>query len=434
MILRKSEWIIAVLLLPSLPLHAGLKEYVEAKDQVFAWKLKEKKETSAGTIYEIHLVSQEWQKMKWEHALLIYQPTDTKPSETLFLWNTGGKPSFANNFLGMQIATKLKAPIAFLYDIPNQPLFEGKKEDALIAETFVRFLETKDESWPLLFPMVKSVVRSMDALQAFGKAEWKLDLKHFVISGASKRGWTSWLSAATADPRIKAIAPLVIDTLNLQSQMPHQLKSYGDYSKMIRDYTDRKLVPLPDTVDAKKLWGMVDPWVYREKLTLPKMIINGTNDPYWTQDATNLYWNDLKGDKWLLYVPNAGHGLDQKYEDGRKDRNRAVFTLAAFARHQMDKKPLPTLEWKHEGNGKDCSISVKCNPAPKTARIWVADAETRDFRNSTWIEQPAKLNNGVVQGSVQQPETGWRTFFAECEFEIDGTPYYLSTQLRMIGK
>ena len=65
---------------------------------------------------------------------------------------------------------------------------------------------------------------------------------------------------------------------------------------------------------ARRLWAMVDPWVYREKLTLPKMLIHGTNDPYWASDAMNIYWDDLKGDKLACCVPNAGHSLTPEEE------------------------------------------------------------------------------------------------------------------------
>jgi|GEM_PF-3995796 len=55
---------------------------------------------------------------------------------------------------------------------------------------------------------------------------------------------------------------------------------------------------------------MLDPYSYRNKLTMPKMIIIGTNDPYWPVDAVKHYFNDLPGENYLHYVANAGHDLN----------------------------------------------------------------------------------------------------------------------------
>ncbi|MGL4553561.1 MAG: PhoPQ-activated protein PqaA family protein, partial [Gemmataceae bacterium] len=232
------------LLLCAAAARADLPAYVAKPDKSFTWKVAKKVETKAATVWTIAMTSQTWQKVEWTHDLVVVLPAGTKPTATMLLFNTGGTPNARNTVLQAQLAMNLKAPVAFLFGIPKQPLFGGMREDTLIAETFVRYLDTKDGDWPLLFPMVKSLVRAMDALQAFAKDEWKSEVKDFVVSGASKRGWTSWLTAAS-DPRVKAVMPIVIDTLNFQKQMPHQLKSFGAYSDQIKDYTDRKLVPLP---------------------------------------------------------------------------------------------------------------------------------------------------------------------------------------------
>ena len=205
---------------------ADLAGYVKKTEPKYAWKLNGKDEGSNGTVYNLSLVSQEWQGITWKHDLQVFVPKKVHPGARMFLYNSGGKPSPFSSLFGWDLAKQIQAPVVFLWAIPNQPLLGGLREDALIAETFVRYLQTKDEDWPLLFPMVKSVIKAMDALQAFAKEEWKTEVKHFIISGASKRGWTSWLTAAV-DPRVKAIAPAVIDTLNMPKQLPHQLLSYG---------------------------------------------------------------------------------------------------------------------------------------------------------------------------------------------------------------
>src|SRR5262245_50919373 len=129
--------------------NGGLLGYVKKEDPSFTWKLKDTRESAQGKVYNIDLVSQTWQGFVWKHRLQVYQPKDSKLADTMLLYNTGGGPNAASQVLALELARRIGHPIAFLFDIPNQPIYD-KKEDALIAETFVRFLDGggKDDSWP----------------------------------------------------------------------------------------------------------------------------------------------------------------------------------------------------------------------------------------------------------------------------------------------
>ena len=413
---------------------ADLLDYVQKPEPHYAWKLKQKIDSPLGVIYDLELTSQTWEGIDWTHALQVYQPKDVDPTPVMLLFNTGGKPGPASIANGLALAVQVRAPIAILYGIPNQPLFDGKKEDALIAETFVRYLDTKDADWPLLFPMAKSVVKAMDALQEFAKQEWKTPVKGFVVSGASKRGWTTWLTGA-ADPRVTAIAPMVIDTLNMVDQMAHQKETLGEYSEMIHDYTERGLVPIPPKEEAKKLWKMIDPLFYRDRLKMPKFLINGANDRYWSTDALNLYWDDLPGDKWVTYVPNAGHNLEQgATEKAPGDRTWANNALEAFARAQVTGQALPARSWTHADADGKMRLTVTAKPAPTAARLYAATAPTRDFRKAIWEERPATIDKQTVTGLVDPPADGCEAFFGVLDYEMDGIKYHLCTQMRVTGK
>jgi len=415
-----------------------LVDYVAKADGAFAWKATPPIETPIGVVHDLELTSQKWQDITWKHKIQIFVPKGVKPRDVMVLWNQGGSPNATSGALGLQIAQRVGAPVAFLYGIPNQPLFGGKREDALIAETFVKYLETKDSSWPLLFPMVKSLVKSMDALQAYAKKEWSFEVKQFVVTGASKRGWTSWLTAATGDPRVKAIAPLVIDTLNMPVQMKNQVAAFGKPSEMIRDYTERNLVPIPDSGEGQKLWKMVDPWVYRDAIAVPKMIINGANDPYWPLDALNSYWDDLKGEKHVLYVPNAGHDLREADKDGRKQLipERAVNTLSAFCKCQIFGLKMPSLTAKFEDQAdvNKLKLEATMRGTLKSGRVWVAESETRDFRKARWTETPLPMEAGATTTTLllAPPRSGFSAAFVEAQFEVDGLVFPLSTQLRIL--
>jgi PhoPQ-activated pathogenicity-related protein len=192
---------------------------------------------------------------------------------------------------------------------------------------------------------------------------------------------------------------------------------------------------MPKGEEPKKLWTMVDPYFYRDKITMPKMLIHGNNDPYWTTDALNLYWDDLKGEKYVAYIANAGHNLQVRDENGKEiDRLKAVYTLAAFARAQINDKPLPKLSWKHDVIDGKLRLSVDADTAPIGARLWVATASTRDFRNARWNEQKVDLAKTKIVGEVNAPAEGCLAFYAELDYEIDGIKYDLCTQIRIAGQ
>lgn len=411
--------------------HADLFEYIAKPEPQAAWVLQEKSELGGCDIYRIKLTSQVWHGIPWEHDLVLFRPKDADVQDKMYLLNMGGSIKPQGLPYGVMLAGMMKAPVAILLGIPNQPLFDGKREDDLIAETFVRYLETKDDSWPLLFPMVKSLVKAMDAVQEFSAKQWPKRIESFVVGGASKRGWTTWLTAA-ADKRVMAITPMVIDVLNMRDQLKRQVECFGAPSEQIRPYTARGLIPIPDTEIAGRLWKSVDPYSYRDKFTLPKLVLLGNNDRYWAPDALNLYWEGLPGPKWISYSPNAGHDLKGMREDGKPgDGMRAVQAAAAFARHEFTGKPMPEITWKHDDASGQMRLTIQAHPAPKEIRVWHCVAPSKDTRNAHWESRVLPVNGESTEVLEPRPVSGVVSFYAECAYEIDGLPYCLCTQLRM---
>ncbi len=334
--------------------------------------------------------------------------------------------------LATTLASQLQALIAILFAVPNQPLFDGLTEDDLIAHTFVKVLETGDKEWACLLPMTKSAVRAMDAVQQFAERELNTKVTGFMVTGASKRGWTTWLTAVADPKRVKGIAPIVYDNLNIPAQMRHQREVFGGYSEQIREYVERGLTDLvvAEGEMVRPLVELVDPYFYREHLTMPKLIINGTNDRYWALDAATFYFYDLPGEKHILYVPNAGHGLE-----GGLDR--VLRTLSAFFHRVAGRIKLPELKWQWQGSEKDAFVlSVTSAPAPKEALVWTAQAPTKDFRDAQWSSQPAPVTDISFQHKyrLEAPEQGYRAAFMELVYEVDGRTFSLCTTVRIVGK
>jgi len=423
---------------PMVPARA-LFDYVQQPDDSYSWKQRREGEITGSKFVELTLTSQTWRETAWRHQLFIIHPSTLRePTENALLFITGGSwkdenaaPTSGNDMprealVFAALAEQIQSPVAVLLQVPFQPLFDGKYEDEIIAYTFERFMRTGDDRWPLLLPMVKSAVRAMDATQQLAKDKWNIDLKYFTVTGASKRGWTTWLTGAI-DPRVKGIAPMVIDMLNMDVQMRHQLETWGTYSQEIEDYTRLGLQDQMDSEPGKLLRAIVDPYSYRAQLLQPKLIILGTNDEYWTLDALNNYWNDLQGPKYVLYIPNNDHGL--------KDLGRITGSLTALQDHVAIGTPLPDLKWDFASRPgtKTMRLSIRSDQTPKTVQAWIAHSPTKDFRPAHWSSVTCDEADGAFHHDLEIPTEGYVAMFGEAIYNGRAAPFYLSTNVRILS-
>ena len=419
-----------------------LDEYVAKADPAYEWKVVKTIPGDGVTTFVVDLKSQAWRakpdvdRAVWEHWLVVVKP-DVVKHPTAFLsiagGRNGGPPPDSANALSVHIAKTTNTVVAELKMVPNQPLVlsgDGKEriEDDLLAAGWVKFMDTGDPLWIARLAMVKSAVRAMDTVTALmaGKEGGKTEVKGFVVAGASKRGWTTWLTGAV-DKRVAAVIPLVIDVVNLKESMNNHFRSFGFWAPAVGDYTRHKIFERSETKEYAALMKIEDPYSYRDRLTMPKYVVNASGDQYFTPDSSKFYFADLVGPKYLRYVPNTDHSL--------KDSD-AMDGILAFYAAILNKKEMPRFSWDMS---KDGSIRVKTQDKPTDVTLWQAtNPKARDFRLETLGKAYKKsklepVEDGVYVAKVPKPEAGWTAFFVELTFDSGGkVPFKFTTQVSIV--
>lgn len=404
----------------------ALDRYVKAPDPAYKYEIAGTLQGQGYTAQVIDLTSQAWlaegqvNRTAWKHWLTVIKP-DKIDHSTGFLYITGGNnrdaaPKRADPFLA-QLAVLTHSVTAELRMVPNQPLsFDGETnprfEDSLIAYAWAKYLKGASEQWLPRLPMTKAAVRAMDTITAVSPGVTK-----FTVMGGSKRGWTTWTTGAV-DSRVVAIVPAVIDMLNVVPSFNHHWRVYGSWAPAIKDYVANDIMRWSGTPRYREMMKIIEPYEYRGRLTMPKYIVNAAGDEFFLPDSSQFYWNDLKGEKLLRYVPNTKHSLAGS--DARE-------TVTAFYSMVLNNKPRPRYRFRFE---KDGAIRVQAQDPPEEVTLWQAtNPDARDFRLDTIGKayQPTPLKTqkpGVYVAKVPKPAKGWTAFFVELRY-ASGTKYPL---------
>ena len=420
-----------------------LDKYIEAPDPSYKYELVSKTEGKGYTTYILKMTSQTWRSTSevdrnvWWHWMIMVKPDVVASSKSLLYISGGNNNSSAPKDADqpiIQIATATKSVVTELRMVPNQPLTfsddkKSRTEDEMIAYTWDKYLKTGDEMWPARLPMTKAAVRAMDTVISFfgGEAGGNTKIDGFVVAGGSKRGWTTWTTAAV-DKRVVAIIPFVIDLLNVIPSFQHHLAVYGYYAPAVGDYETMGIMSQQNSQRYRELMKIEEPYEYRQRLTMPKFIINATGDQFFVPDSWQFYYNDLSGVKYLRYVPNAEHSLRG---------SDAWMTLLASYNAILTGAELPSFDWKIE---KDGTIRVQTKTKPSEVKLWQAtNPGARDFRLTSigprWKSSPLQEQSpNVYVTRLDPPKRGWTAYMVELTFPsgLLIAPYKFTTGVKVI--
>lgn len=428
----------------------ALDDYIAMPDPTYTYRiLPDSTRTVKGeyTAFVLNMTSQTWLTAKdssqpvWWHYLTIMVPDTVLYSDSAFLYITGGSnrdhtpPDPLKDeeaILLSKAVVKTGMVGGVLRQVPNQPItFPGdprnksRSEDDIIAYTWRHFIEGGENQpdWLLRFPMTKAAVRAMDTITEFANR----DISKFFVAGASKRGWTTWTTAAV-DKRVIGIAPLVLDCLNFRANLHHMFRSLGGWTFAFEPYWSEDVCKYIDSPGLDEMAELVDPYSYIDRLTMPKYVVTAGGDEFFLPDDSHYYYNDMKGPTYLRIHANAEHSLILHHLNLMEE-------LSSFMLTVLEKIPLPQLSWDRYENQTHGIIRFYTDLTPIKITAYQATTltqERRDFRlaraaavNSTEPAiqpvfykpfTPSNPTKGTYVAELLKPALGWTCFFIVAEY------------------
>ena len=442
-----------------------LDDYVRAPDQHYEFIFLKKFRGPNCTFHVLNMTSLKWlteefsDKPIWWHYLTIIVPDKVLVSDTAFVWVDQGSnhddiPGLSDPFLALISAISVGANTvtATVKQIPNQPVVftkdktrKSRHEDALIAWPWLKFLEngSNPEILPRL-PMTKAVVRAMDTVSTYVRSlDKEYDICKFVIGGASKRGWTTWMTAAV-DKRVVAMVPVVMDLLNMRKSLHHHYRALGGWSFAFKDYIAMNVTEFLDSPNMDKMAAIIDPLTYSSRYDMPKLVVSATGDEFFMPDDSHYYYDVLRGPTYLKITPNAEHTLIGHIGD-------AILAIKSFYMSVTHNSTLPTFSWTRSQTDTGGRISVHTSIEPKSVTVFHAitlPTGRRDFRLFVsgptpgskipqpvlWFKKKAKQISKVhYVAEVDRPIKGWAGFFVQLQFHgVDNTTLEFTTELCIV--
>ncbi|CAF0930820.1 unnamed protein product [Brachionus calyciflorus] len=454
-------------------------DYVNTPDPFYSYNLIKTYSEPGYKLYVLNMTSQKWlnesfvNRPIWWHYLSITVPDKIKKQDVALLWIGEGsnqnrlpKPSDYDVLLTSNFSLSTETITALIQQVPNQPIIfkddplkKERSEDALIAWGWKKFMDdTSNPEILLRLPMAKAVSRSMDTVQDFVKKNHMIEIKKFMVTGKSKRGWSAWISAAI-DSRVFTVVPIVMDLLNLNTNLHQNFKATGGWTFAFKDYYEVNITGFMDTRAIFEMQKIIDPLYYLERYkNINILVISTTSDEFFYPDNTYTYWDNLVAatDGKLLHrrIPNVGHSV-LTIGDALLSSLRGFFLSSYYQAVFM-----PKLSWSMPNNSTHGVLTATVDLGldflkPFSVRCWYAqtrDNVRRDFRQTylspnglptfrplNWTSTQSGIhiykNEDKIKYTIafERKTNGWFGFFLEFYFPgLQGSTNIVTTETNII--
>jgi PhoPQ-activated pathogenicity-related protein len=211
----------------------------------------------------------------------------------------------------------------------------------------------------------------------------------------------------------------------------HQWRSYGGWAYALSDYYEQNITARYDDPNMPLLTAIEDPYYYVDRLTMPKMIINGVGDEFQQPDDTHYWWSDMPEPKYFLLMPNTDHstiaGMLQE-----------IPAMGTWMKYQLTNTPLPSATWSISDTTGDITASIAypevtdsagnqvfATPQLANATMWSAKSCTqgatgkrRDFRYSS-LDDPCEC--GLLKDGTCMNKEAFSWTSTPLQQQADGT-------------
>ena len=181
------------------------------------------------------------------------------------------------------------------------------------------------------------------------------------------------------------------------------------------------------TDEFAALMDIVEPYEYRDRLELPKYLLNSTGDEFFIPDSWKFYWDELVGEKHVRYVTNSNHSMAG---------TDVMDSIDAWYHAIVHNISMPRYSWDVADDG---TITVFSLDEPAAVLLWQAhNPESRNFMQArigkAYTSTPlTEVEPGVYSVKLEPPASGYTAYYIEMAYPsgID-TPLKFSTGVKVV--